>query len=121
MQLQSAGSRTLWETKLCTKNNMLQSLTDTGGDVSTPHLAVLAGCSFLALKTVPRGAEELAARVEVGAVRALVSTIYRHIELWTADLCHRKCSRDGVLDVSSGMFCTVCFVSFSSDMCYIGY
>lgn len=71
-------------------NDLLHSLTDTRRDASTPHLAVLAGCSFLALQTVSRGAEELAARVEVGAVRTLVAAVDRHVELWTADFCHRK-------------------------------
>lgn len=65
-------------------------LTDTGGRVRTPHLAVLAGCRLLALQTEPRGTEELTARVEIGAVRTLVATVGGHVQLGTADLCQRR-------------------------------
>lgn len=43
-------------------------LTNTGGDSGAPRLAVLAGCRLLALQSESRRAEELTARVEVGAV-----------------------------------------------------
>lgn len=65
-------------------------LTNTGGNTSTPHLAVLAGCRLLALQTESGGAEEFTARIEVGAVRALVATVCRHVQLGTADLCKRR-------------------------------
>lgn len=62
-------------------------LTNTCGQFGAPHSVVLAGCGFLALQTEPRGAEELAAGVEVGAVRTFVSAVSRHVELGAADLC----------------------------------
>ena len=66
------------------------SLTNTGGDVSAPHLVVLAGCRLVALQTESRGADELAARVEVGSVRTLVPAVSRHAQLGAANLCQRK-------------------------------
>lgn len=79
---------------MCTENNNNSDnkhiLTDAGGNTGAPHLVVLAGCRLLALQAEPRGAEELAARVEVGAVRALVAAVDGHVQLGTADLCQRR-------------------------------
>lgn len=61
-------------------------LTNTCGQSGAPHSVVLAGCGFLALQTEPRGAEELAAGVEVGAVGTFVSAVSRHVQLGAADL-----------------------------------
>lgn len=65
----------------------MDDLTDTGGDGHSPGLAVLAGRCLLAFQAVARGAEELTAGVEVGAVRTLVPAVVGHVQFWTADLC----------------------------------
>lgn len=65
-------------------------LTNTCGACCAPHRVVLADCCLLALQGVARGAEEVAATVEVGAICTLVSTINGHFELWAADLWQKK-------------------------------
>lgn len=62
-------------------------LTDAGGDGGAPRLGVLARGRLLALQAESSAAEKLTARVEVGAVGALVPAVNRHVQFGTADLC----------------------------------
>lgn len=73
---------------------LISTLTDTGGDGHSPGLAVLAGRRLLAFQAVAGGAEELAAGVEVGAVRTLVPPVVWHVQFGTADLCKRRLMLD---------------------------